>query len=202
VALLVFPSDIFPTECDWRLVPRTQVFSNPFNGSVQTLSLPGAYWQVQLSFANLSRDHAARLHALITQLRGPSGRIQLWDHAFATPRGAAGGNPTINGAGQVGGLLNIKGCTPSSVFLKTGDYCQIGLQRVMVTADAIANATGLCTLQVEAPIRYAPANGSAIIVNKASAVMMLKDDDQGGRRSSKKLVLSSLSLTFFEDVNT
>ena len=202
MALLAFPSDIFPTECDWRLVPRTQVFSNPFNGSVQTLSLPGAYWQAQLSFANLSRDHAARLHALITQLRGPSGRIQLWDHAFATPRGAAGGNPTINGAGQVGGLLNIKGCTPSSVFLKTGDYCQIGLQRVMVTADAIANATGLCTLQVEAPIRYAPANGSAIIVNKASAVMMLKDDDQGGRRSSKKLVLSSLSLTFFEDVNT
>jgi len=200
--MLTFPSDIFPTECDWRLVPRTQVFSNPFNGSVQTLSLPGAYWQAQLSFANLSRDQGARLHALITQLRGPSGRIQLWDHAFASPRGNAGGNPVIDGAGQVGGQIAIRGCTPSSLFLKTGDYCQMGLQRVIVTADAIANATGRCTLQVEAPIRYAPANGSAIIVNKASSVMMLKDDDQGGRRSSKKLVLSSLSLTFIEDVNT
>jgi len=200
--MLTFPSDIFPTECDWRLVPRTQVFSNPFNGSVQTLSLPGAYWQAQLSFANLSRDQGARLHALITQLRAPSGRIQLWDHAFASPRGPAGGNPVIDGAGQVGGQIAIRGCAPSSLFLKTGDYCQMGLQRVIVTADAIANDTGKCILQVVAPIRYAPANGSAVIVNKACSVMMLKDDDQGGRRSSKKLVLSSFSLTFIEDVNT
>jgi hypothetical protein len=91
--MLTFPSDIFPTECDWLLVPRTQVFSNPFNGSVQTLSLPGAYWQAQLSFTNLSRDQGARLHALITQLRGPSGRI----YAFASPRGPAGGH-VIDGA--------------------------------------------------------------------------------------------------------
>lgn len=199
--ILAFPTDIHPTSCDWRLVPRTMVFSNPFNGTRQTMSLPGAYWQAQLSFSNLSRDKGAELHALVSQLRGPSGRIQLWDHAFASPRGLAGGNAVVNGANQLGGQLNISGVTPSMRFLRLGDYCQIANQLVILTRDAMADSLGNCLLTFEAPLRYAPVNGSPIITQQASAVMMLKDDNQGGRRSSKRLVLSGLTLTFIEDVS-
>ncbi len=199
--MLTFPADIYPTQCDWRLVPRTMVFSNPFNGSRQTMSLPGAYWQAQLSFSNLSRDKGAQLHALVSQLRGPSGRILLWDHAFSSPRGLATGNGVVNGANQLGGQLNISGVTPSQRFLRLGDYCQIANQLVILTRDAMADSLGNCVLIFEAPLRYAPANGSVIITQKASAVMMLKDDNQGGRRSSKRLVLSGLTLTFIEDVS-
>ncbi|NKF51360.1 hypothetical protein G3R49_12410 [Shewanella sp. WXL01] len=199
---LLFPDDIYPTTAAWRLVPNTEVFKNPFNGTVQTLTKPGTQWQVELSFTNLSRAQAARLTALVAQLRGSAGRIKLWDHGFATPQGTAGGTPVIDGAGQLGSSINIRGCTPSQTFLKAGDYCQIGNQCVLVVADAVADGNGLCTLVVEAPVRYAPTNGSAIITTKASGIFMLKDNNQAPRRSTKKLVLSTMTLAFVEDLST
>ena len=202
MAVLDFPEDIKPSDCAWQLIPRTKIFTNPLTNSRQTLSMPGTYWQAQLSFSNLSRDKAARLAALIHKLDGASGRISLWDHAFPKPRGLAQGNPVVDGSNQLGSQLNIKGCTPNSNFLKAGDYCQIGEQLVIMTDDANADGQGRCKLNFKAALRKAPVNGTRIITDKPKAIMMLKDDKQGGRRSSKKLVLSSFSFTLIEDVNT
>ncbi|MCU8031772.1 hypothetical protein L5M51_18730 [Shewanella sp. SM73] len=199
--MLIFPDDIYPTECVWRLKSQTEVFSNPFNSSRQTLELPGAAWEAQLRFDTLTRPKGAVLYGLLAQLRGASGRILLWDHAYAQPRGAALGAPVVHGSGQVGNRLTIRGCQASTLFLCVGDYFQLGDQLHLMTADATANALGQCQLLFESPMRHIPVDGTALITRKAKAVMMLKDDDQGGRRSTKRLILSSLTLSLIEDVS-
>lgn len=199
--MLIFPDDIYPTECVWRLKSQTEVFSNPFNSSRQTLELPGAAWEAQLRFDTLTRAKGATLFGLLAQLRGAAGRILLWDHAYANPRGSALGAPVVHGAGQFGHQLTVRGCQPNTLFLRTGDYFQLNNQLHIMTADATANALGHCQILFEAPMRHIPNDGTALITRKAKAVMMLKDDDQGGRRSTKRLILSSLTLSLIEDVS-
>lgn len=195
-----FPSNLHPTQCDWRLVSRTQVFQSPFGGSAQTLEQPGAYWQARLTFANLNREQGARLHALVQQLRGASGRIALWDHAFATPRGPVLGTPVVNGDNQSGNRLNVAGLQANTLFLSIGDYCGIEGQLVILTEAASADELGQATLVFEPPLRQSPASGTPIITTRPTARMRLKDDNQGGRRSTKRRVLSSMTLTFVEDI--
>ncbi len=202
MAVLDFPADILPSSCMWKLIPRTKLFTNPFNGSRQTMNMPGTHWEAKITFNNLNRDKANRLFALIHQLQGASGRVAIWDHAFAQPQGKAQGTPLVDGGGQTGNRLSIKGCKPNSNFLKIGDYAQIGNQLVILTQDADINNEGKCQLNFEAPMRKSPQSNTVIVTNTPKAIMMLKDDKQGGRRSSKRLVLSSLSLSLIEDVNT
>ncbi len=197
--MALFPDDIYPTECYWKLVTVSEVFETPWSKSRQTMTL-AQYWQAELTFASLNRDKGARLHGLLTKLRGPAGRIELWDHAFATPRGNGGGYPVVDGAGQSGNVLNIRGATPNVTWLKVGDYFQLGNQLHIMTEDASTDASGRCQLEFEAAMRYSPADGAYLNLNKPTATMMLKDDDQGGRRSSKRLILSSTTVTFVEDV--
>lgn len=200
--ILTFPDNIFPTECIWRLLPNTEVFSNPFNNARQTLEQPGAAWEARLRFDTLTRERGAVLHALVAKLRGAAGRIALWDHASPGPLGAAGGLPVVDGAGQWGNRLNVRGCPLSTpAWLKQGDYFQLGNQLHLLTENANTDASGRTLLIFEAPLRHVPTDGTGLILTRPAAVMMLKDDDQGGRRSSKRLVLSSMSLIFVEDVS-
>ncbi|WP_299001796.1 hypothetical protein [uncultured Shewanella sp.] len=199
--MLTFPEGIYPTSCDWRLVHRTKVFTNPYSNQTQTLSLPGAYWHAKLQFANLTRAQGQTLHAFVSNMQGMAGRVKLFDHAFSAPRGHGRGTPFVKGSNQTGNQLAIDG-VESGTFLQAGDYCQIGEQLVILTSDATASSDGECVLNFQAALRRAPADGSPIIVQSPCAVMQLKDDNQGLRRSTKSRVISSFSLEFIEDVST
>ncbi|WP_299494957.1 hypothetical protein [uncultured Shewanella sp.] len=199
--MLTFPEGIYPTSCDWRLVHRTKVFTNPYSNQTQTLSLPGAYWHAKLQFANLTRTQGQTLHGFVSNMQGMAGRVKLFDHAFSAPSGHGRGTPFVKGSNQTGNQLSIDG-VEAGLFLRSGDYCQIGEQLVILTSDATANSSGECVLNFQAAIRRAPANGSPIIVQSPCAVMQFKDDNQGLRRSSQRRVLSGFSLEFVEDVST
>ncbi|PKG73179.1 hypothetical protein CXF86_18920 [Shewanella sp. GutCb] len=195
--MLSFPADIYPTQCDWRLVRRTKAFRNPYNNQLQTLSLPGAYWQAQLTFDKLSRAQGAQMHAFVVKMQGMAGRTKLHDHAIINP--AYTSTPVVSGVGQLGKQLKVGGCFPG-LFLPSGYYVQVGEQLLVLTDDAVADAGGACRLQFEPALRQSPPNGTALVIDKPSATMMFTDDNQGMRRSSKRLVLSSFSLSFVEDI--
>ncbi|WKE64331.1 hypothetical protein PVT67_11635 [Gallaecimonas kandeliae] len=200
MSVLTFPQGIYPSSCDWRLKTRSAVFESPFNGGVQTLEMPGAYWEAALTFTNLKKDKAAELDALILALDGMAGRLFLWDHAFATPRGPAGGVAVVDGGPQAGTQLAIRGCTPDQLFLKKGDYFQTGAQLCRLTEDATADGAGKTVLNFRAAIRAAASDGQAIVTTQPKALMMLADDNQAPRRSGRSLVLSSFTLKFREDI--
>ncbi|MCE9679620.1 hypothetical protein LZP69_10655 [Shewanella sp. AS1] len=194
--MVTFPDDIFPTQCDWRLVHRTRAFSNPYNNQVQTLSLPGAYWEANLTFSNLSRAQGAKLHSFVASMRGMAERTQLHDHAISNPSFASA--PQVLGGGQAGKQLNVTWL--ANAILPAGHYIQVGSQLLVLTADAVADAGGACTFTFEPALRASPANGATVTLDTPQATMRFIDDNQGMRRSSKKLVLSSVSLSFVEDI--
>ena len=197
MTILSFPTDIYPVQCDWRLVRRSKAFRNPYNNQQQTLSLPGAYWEAQLTFSHLSRAQGAKMFAFVTKMEGRVGRVKMHDHAIINPSNI--GTPVVSGAGQQGKQLNVVGCLPG-LFLLAGHYVQVGEQLLALTDDAVADAGGGCQLNFEPALRQIPVNGTALVIDMPSATMMFSDDKQGMRRSSKKLVLSSFSLSFVEDI--
>jgi len=127
-------------------------------------------------------------------------RVWLWDHAFASPQGVAGGAPVVDGGPQTGKSLAIRGCVAGQLFLAAGDYFQLGTQLFRMTENATADSSGRATLVFESSIRNAAADGAVIITDKPKALMMLADDDQAPRRSGRRLVLSSFTLKFREDI--
>ncbi|EKE75183.1 hypothetical protein B3C1_07901 [Gallaecimonas xiamenensis 3-C-1] len=176
------------------------MFESPFNGGIQTLEYPGAYWEASLAFDNLNKARATELDVLLLKLAGMANRLWLWDHAFAMPNGLAGGTPVVDGGPQTGKSLAIRGCAASQLFLVAGDYFQLGSQLFRMTEDATADASGRTTLVFESSIRNAATDGATIVTTKPKALMMLADDNQAPRRSGRRLVLSSFTLKFREDI--
>ena len=173
-----FPS-IRPTSSRWRLVTNTQTHISPLSGKQQTLELPGAKWEAELTFANLSVENGREIFGFLASLRGPSITFNLHDHSLEAPRGIGTGTPLVNGADQTGNTLITDGWTISQTgIMKRGDYFQVGTELKMITADADSDGSGNATLTFESPLRAAPSNNATITVASPKALMMLKDDKQ------------------------
>lgn len=173
-----FPS-IRPTSSRWSLVPNTQVHISPLSETMQVLELPGAKWEAQLVFTNLSVADGREIFGFLASLRGPVNTFNLHDHSLETPRGIATGTPLVNGADQTGNTLDTDGWTVSQTgIMKRGDYFQVGTELKMMTADVNSDGAGLATLTFESPLRVAPGDGTSIITASPKALMRLKDDKQ------------------------
>lgn len=173
-----FPS-VRPTSSRWRLVTNTQKHVSPLSGKQQTLELPGAKWEADLVFANLSVASGREIFGFLASLRGPTVTFNLHDHSLETPRGIATGTPVVNGSGQTGNTLITDGWTVSQIgIMLRGDLFQVGTELKMITADVDSDGGGNATLTFESPLRAAPGDGAAIVVSSPKALMMLKDDRQ------------------------
>lgn len=182
MTLLAFPyAEISaPSRVSWRLTPRTQTFSSPLNGGEQTVELPGARWEAEITWAALTKPEVRRLRAFVVQLKGRAGRFYLHDFSHTAPSGIGTGTPRVMGAGQTGASLVTDGWTASTTgILKAGDYFSLPTGELkMVTQDINSDGSGQATLTFEPPIRTSPANDAVITLTQPSAVMRLTDDNQ------------------------
>jgi len=187
MAVLTFPSKV-PNSAAFGLVSNTQAHISPLSKTVQTVELPGAHWRLDLSYHDLDQDDAAVMRAFLASLMGPAGRFYYGDADYQVrgPRGIATGTPLVDGAGQTGTSINIKGFTPSQTgIMKAGDYFHFdntasGREMKIMTADADSAADGTTTLNFVSPVRTSPADNAAITITGAMAQMMLVDDRQAG----------------------
>lgn len=181
MAVLSWPAGLVPNRVEWSLISNTQIFDSPLNSSLQTLSLPGDRWAGVLTFDNLTGDPALALTAFITSLRGRAGRFYCkpWHHYV--PSGSANGTPVCNGIAAAGttALVTDGWAANQSEVLKAGDFIQVGNQLRMVVTTAAADALGNATLTLDAPLRSAVADNTAIIVNSPTCIMALTDDNAG-----------------------
>ena len=125
-----------------------------------------------ITLPTMDRDMAEPWVAFLLSLRGQFGTFLMGDPACATPRGAIGGSPLVNGADQTGGVLNIDGATALVTgWLKAGDYIQLGtgasstLHKVL--ADANSDGSGQVVLDLWPHIRTAPADNAPVVVTNA-----------------------------------
>jgi len=165
-----------------RAVNQTAMSMSPFTYKQQIHNHSGQRWEAEITLPPMARADAEQWIAWLLSLNGRAGTFQLGDPLGATPRGALGGSPLVNGAGQTGSSLTIDGCTPSVTgWLKAGDYIQLGsgatatLHKVLQDVDT--NGSGQASIDIWPSMRTAPADNSVVVVNSAKGNFRLNSNE-------------------------
>lgn len=202
MTILTFPTIRRPSRASYRLRGNTQTHRSPLDGTEQTLEMPGAVWELTVSWESLDTTDTRVLAAFLADLRGASGRFYYSPAAWSPRRATGGGTPVVNGAGQSGAALITDGWTPSGQVALAGDWLSfddsLGRRRLhMVTATAVANGSGQATLAITPPIRRAPADNAPVEVVAPSGVFRLPTDD-APEMQLRPAMLGSVTLTMVE----
>ena len=161
------------------LIANTQTFRSPLDGTVQTLELTGARWQVNYELPPMTRAQAAAWIAFLTDLLGSAGRLYGFDPDARAPRGSALGSPQVAGAGQSGKSLFVDGWSELETgLLLPGDYFEVNGELKMVTAQADSDSAGEALVAFAPSLRASPADNAALTLDNPKATMMLVDDTQ------------------------
>jgi hypothetical protein len=202
MTVLTFPTIRRPSSASYRLRGNTQTHRSPLDGTTQTLEMPGAVWELTVSWESLSTDDSRVLAAFLAQLRGAAGRFYYSPAVWSPRRATGGGTPVINGAAQSGAALVTDGWSASVQVMRAGDWLSYddttGRRRLhMVTADVSSSAGGAATLAITPPIRRADADNAAVEVAAPSGVFRLSDD-AAPEMAIRPPMLGSVTLTMVE----
>jgi hypothetical protein len=169
---LSMPTNTRIRSIELRAVNAVIYEMSPFTYSGQAQASAGQMWQADVTLPPMKREDAAVWVAWLVSLRGRFGTFTMGDPLCATPQGAIGGTPLVNGADQTGETLNIDGCTADVTdWLKAGDYIQLGTGATAtlhkVLEDVNTNGSGEATLSLWPHIRTAPADNATVTVTNA-----------------------------------
>ena len=154
---------------------------SPFTYKRQVQEFPGKMWAASVTLPPMTRADAEAWVTFIMSLKGQLGTFLMGDPSGAVPRGSAStapGTPVVDGAGQEGSSLNIRGAPASaSGYLLAGDYIQLGggssaaLFKVLVDVDT--DVSGDATLELWPDITSAVGDGSTVTTSDTVGVFSL-----------------------------
>ena len=184
MTILTPPAAFVPSTFSLALAGNTQSGGrSPFDGTEQTLEMPGARWVASLAWEGLTQAEWRPILAFLAQLRGRAGRFS-W--APPLPRRATGGatSPAVDGGSQSGAVLNLRNFTASGQAFLAGDMLGFAdaagrLALHMATADVTASGAGLVAVPISPPLRRPPNNGAAVNITAPSAIWALTGDQAG-----------------------
>lgn len=186
MAILNWPTGLRnPNSVRLALVANTQSGGrSPFDGTEQTLELPGSRWSAELRFANLPEAQWRLMQAFIASLGGRAGRFR-WGPTHMPRRGTRTGTVVIAG-GQTGKAVATSGWATSGppAAVLAGDIVgwvdPTGRDVFhMITADWGPDGAGNANLPIAPPIRRSPTAGTALNYTNPKAIWRLSSDDQG-----------------------
>tara|TARA_R110000751_G_scaffold307640_1_gene430339 strand:- start:27984 stop:28601 length:618 start_codon:yes stop_codon:yes gene_type:complete len=170
-----------PNSVSLALVANTQSGGrSPFDGTEQTLELPGSRWSAEIRWQNLPETQWRIMQAFIASLGGRAGRF-TWGPNHMPRRGTRGGAAQVFGGGQTGRSLVTGFWSGSGLAFAVGDIVgwtdPVGREVFhMVTADAPVDGSNAATLQLAPPIRRSPTNGTALNLTNPRAVWRTTGD--------------------------
>lgn len=155
------PNGVSATLIDYGLTQRPAT-----GGAVQRVGRPGSRFRIDLSFPPMVGDDARKFIARLLRAKREGG-IRVEFPILDVDQGIAG-SPVVDGAGQTGTTLNLRGLTPSYLF-KEGFWLSIidtaGQPYLHnVTAPATANGSGQATISIEPPLRFPFPNGATVML--------------------------------------
>lgn len=159
-----------------RLVTAADSTISPFTGEEQVQDWGGEWWEYELEFAIHKDREGPAVSVFFDALGGRRGTFLLRDPSYQI---SAPGTPRVNGAGQTGTTLATDGWPASTTVLQAGDAFQLGsgattrLHRI--TADAVSNASGQCTLAFVPRLRVSPADNALLTVDAPAVHLRLMD---------------------------
>lgn len=198
-------STIGPENITLRVVTADTISGSPFTYKQQVISLGGTRWEMSVSIPPLNRATAEVWVSFLLSLKGRTGTFTMGDPMAVNSMGVYGGSlalykslsldftngvysktdkafqASVDGSGQYGDTLNIKGLPISTVgVLKAGDYIQINsgagqtLHKVLLTVDS--NVDGKASLDIYPPLRSVSVDNTPCYFNATKGVFRLKDN--------------------------
>ena len=168
-----------PAEVTWKLRQPSQANRSEFTGARHvTILAESPRWTAQVKYPPIIGDRAIRpWRAALAMMQGRAGTFRL--PAFeAHQRGAFGGQAiVVDGAGQIGTTLKIRGWTHGQ-YLLAGWFVTIGHRLHQVVEQAMAGPDGKMTIKV-IPYVAGYADGTVLETNVPYALMSLTDDEAG-----------------------
>jgi len=164
-----------------RAENATMYQRSPLTFVGQAQEFPGKVWGASVTVPPMSRADAEEWVSFLVSLKGYVGTFTMGDPAGSTPRGSASitpGTPVVDGAGQTGDTLAIRGAPTSATgYLKAGDYVQLGggasASLYKVLADVNTDVSGNATLDVWPDVVTATTDGATVIVSGATGLFRL-----------------------------
>jgi hypothetical protein len=183
MTILTFPTIARPSAVSWRLRGNTQTHRSPFDGTTQTLSMPGARWVASVQWESLDGVDRRILEAFMASLEGTAGRFYFGPpHGFR--RGTGTGTITVKTAGQAGKSLVTTGWIGGTPF-EVGDWLSFeasGRRYLHIVTAPGSPVSGDLTCGISPPIRRSPAAGALVEISAPAGIFMLASDDAGEMR--------------------
>jgi hypothetical protein len=169
----------------FRMVDVVGVGTSPYTLSDEIFEHQGKRFAVDVDVRRLERADAEEwIGGFLAPLNGRKGTFLLGDPYSLVARGALGGAPLVKGAGQLGQVLAIGGCSNNITnWLRKGDWVQLGtgssarLHKSM--SDVNTNGSGEASLDLWPGFAVAPADNAPLIFNNAVGVWRLAANERG-----------------------
>ncbi|MFH1806824.1 MAG: hypothetical protein ABID63_18240 [Pseudomonadota bacterium] len=176
---LIWPSGVGIRSIAWKPIGGSTPVISPFTGKAQVQVSPRQQWAASLTLPPIrNRDRQDDFIGFLLALNGAAGSFVLTDPDYTGPRGAATGSPVVDGAGQAGNSLAIKGFDANVTgILKRGDRIGLGsgssLRMYRIVADADSDGDGKAVVDIWPFLRATPANETPVGVGAVGAVFMI-----------------------------
>jgi len=159
-------------------------FENGDSGSGQSRLVAPPRWTAALSCPDaLTAADAAVWRALVLGLNGRVNQLALYDLGNPAPRGTMRGTLTLASAASAGAtsITLTGGAGQAATTLLQADWLglgQSGSQRELlaVAADATADGSGLITVSLVSPLRWAYSSGASVVWDKPTALFRQTTD--------------------------
>lgn len=181
VTLVALPQKPNLRSVEWNVTDQVSSSVSPYTGQTQTFSYPGAdMWSGTMELPPLKQTQADQWIAFLMECRGMANAFQLGDPAKPVgPLGAAGSAPVVDGAvatnnAAMATTLFTRGWKPNSLRLMgPGDYLQLGYRLHRNLDWVSSDASGRAQLNLWPSLREQPADGAALVLNKARGLFRL-----------------------------
>ena len=163
-----------PASMEFTLQDTVATSLSPFTGQQQIQDWQASFLEASVSMPPLTQAQAQNWIAFLMALRGQANVFQLGDPLARSPRGSGLGAPLVDGSGQTGYAVALKGFTANAAnVLLPGDWIQIGYRAYRTVAPANANGTGRLSLAIWPQLREPPNDGDVVILNNTKGLWRL-----------------------------
>lgn len=203
MAIITLPTDLKISRQIWGQKRYDVSFQNGDTGAGQSRILAPPRWITNIvSPQAMQITPSAAWRAMILDLKGRINQLAVHNINTPAPAGTLRGSLTLTAAAAqyVSTFTLTGGATQAFKTLLRGDWIGLGAgsqsQLVSVSADAIADASGVMTVSIAQPLRYTQASGATVIWDKPTALFRVTGD--ASQWESQPLYQGGYSLDMLE----
>jgi hypothetical protein len=182
MAIITIPSSLGIRNLKWSQPPTYQTNRSDLTGATRTVSLgPAERWFASGTLVPVNISDLYAVRAFKANMKRPDNymRLPMLEQAQALPAGQ-GTDCLVNGAGQLGYELDLKGLLPATVILQPGTIIMVVLDSIdwqpIVLADFLtSDGAGAATAKLTTPLRKSPENNAGVNLSFPVCTMRMRD---------------------------